>query len=496
MTRQTLSRRQFLAASATAAAASGGFPYLSLGAIGVERPMKRPLGRTGFEVTTLGLGGQAAIQWTPPGVDPLAIIGKALDSGVNYIDTSNAYESSQSNFGAAFRAMHLTPGTAGYDERRRRSLCVASKTMIRYAKGANPDVPDRTDGPAESRAADDIKRTLSQLFGDGKGGYPPGAYIDLFFIHNLNTLSDVDAIYEGARHTDPAAERIGALAVLRDYRDGTNLTGLNPGEEQCIGGIGISGHWSSPVMMECLQRDEENLIDAMLIAINANDRRCLSHQHNVIPLAAAKEVGIIGMKVFSDGAMYTKEPRWSRTPDDVVRTIGDAKLPSRPLVEYTLSTPGVATAIIGIGQIDNDPANCQLSQNLSAAQIAPASLSVSGREEIEAMVLRAGKDRSNWFQETAIPLGAPRDGAVVLREQQDLQITWQTAYAAGHPISHYEIHRNGRLVGTVAHRPQTTKAPFVFVDTPDNVDSASYAIATVDAAGNRATSELFGLKKA
>lgn len=77
MTRQTLSRRQFLAASATAAAASGGFPYLSLGAIGVERPMKRPLGRTGFEVTMRGLGGQAAIQWTPPGVALLAIIAKA-----------------------------------------------------------------------------------------------------------------------------------------------------------------------------------------------------------------------------------------------------------------------------------------------------------------------------------------------------------------------------------------------------------------------------------
>jgi aryl-alcohol dehydrogenase-like predicted oxidoreductase len=489
MMKQDFSRRDFLSASATAVVGAGFFPYLNLGAIGVERPMKRTLGRTGFEVTTLGLGGQASIQWTPAGVDPLAIIGKALDQGVNYIDTSNAYESSQANFGAAFRAMHITPGVAGYDEHRRKSLCIASKTMIRHAKGANPNVPDRTDGPAGSRAADDIKRTLSQLFGDGKGEYPRGAYIDLFFIHNLNTIAEIDAIYEGLDHTDPRAERIGALAVLRDYRDGTNRTGLNPGEEKCIGGIGISGHWSSPVMMECLQRDEDDLIDAMLIAINANDRRCLSHQHNAIPVAAAKNVGIIGMKVFSDGAMYTKEPRWSQTPADVVRTIGAPELPSRPLVEYTLSTPDVATAIIGIGQIDHDPAHCQLTQNLSAAQIAPTSLSPGDRQEIEELVKQAGKERSNWFQEEALPLGAPRDAAAAVTDRGTVRLTWQTAYAAEHAISHYEIRRNGQPVGTLPHQPQKTKAPFAFEDPAVDPEHTAYTVVTVDTAGQTAETE-------
>ncbi len=488
MKKHTLSRRRFLSTSAAALTGASVFPHLNLGAIGVERPMKRVLGRTGFEATTLGLGGQASIQWTPEDVDPVAIIIKALNSGVNYIDTSNAYEGSQRNFGRAFREMDLIPGVAGYDEARRRSLCIASKTMIRHAKGANPDVPDRTDGPAASRAADDIKRALSQMFGDGQGQYPSDAYIDLFFIHNLNTFEEVDTIYEGLDSPDPRAERIGALAALRDYRDGTNRTGLNPKEEKCIGGIGISGHFSSPVMMECLQRDEEELIDAMLIAINANDRRCLNHQYNAMPVAAAKDVGIIGMKVFSDGAMYTKEPRWSRTPADVVRLVGDDKLPSRPLVEYALSTPDVATTIIGIGHIDDDPAHCQLVQNLSSSQIAPESLSESDREAVEALVQHAGKGGTNWFQEEAIALGAPRDAAAT-HSEQGTQLTWQTAYAADQPITHYEIRRNGETIGTVPHAPQQTKAPFRYVADADTAESDVYTIVTVDAAGRTAPSD-------
>ena len=49
----------------------------------------RKLGRTGRQVTTLGLGGQASIQWPAAGVDSTAIIEKAYRLGVNYLDTSN-----------------------------------------------------------------------------------------------------------------------------------------------------------------------------------------------------------------------------------------------------------------------------------------------------------------------------------------------------------------------------------------------------------------------
>ncbi len=490
MTR-SVSRRHFLGTSTAVLAGSFAVPQFVLGNIGVARPMTRTLGRTGLEVTTLGLGGQASLQWTPADVDPVSIILKALEAGVNYFDTSNVYGPSQENFGKAFRRMHLVPGLPGYDERRRRSIHLASKTMVRHAKGSQPGVRDSTQGSPGSKAVDDLRRTLIQVFGDGKGHYAADAYVDLFLIHNLNTMEEVDAIYHGLDAPDPAAERIGALAALRDYRDGTNLTGLNPNEEKRIGHIGISGHSSSPVMIECLQRDEHGLIDAMLIAINANDRLYFNHQHNAIAVAAAKNVGQIAMKVFADGAMYTKPARWTRNSDDVVRAVGDPQLPSRPLVEYTLTTPGIATAIIGIGQIDKEARGCQLNQNLSASQIRPDAVSQGDREAIEQLARRAKDGETNWFQLAGRPLGAPREVAAEVIRRDDgphVRLTWHMAYAADAPISHYEVRQGDATIGRVDHRLQTTKAPFTFI-APLAVPGAALQVVTVDAAGRSAKSE-------
>jgi hypothetical protein len=277
-----------------------------------------------------------------------------------------------------------------------------------------------------------------------------------------------------------------------DYRDGTNRTGLNPKNEKLIRKIGITGHISSPVMMECLQRDEQGVIDAMLIAINANDRRYLNHQHNVIPVAKAKNVGMIAMKVFADGAMYAKEPKWSRTPEDVQHVVGSEQIPSRPLVEYALSTQGIGTAIIGIGHIDSDDERCQLTQNLSAAQIAPESLGEGDRAEIEKLGLKSRGGETNWFQLAKTELGAPRELAGILEkrdEQVMARLTWQTAYAASEPIDYYEILRDEEVVGRVEHAPQTTKAPFEFQEAVKVDGQKIYKVVTVDRAGQKASTE-------
>jgi hypothetical protein len=314
----------------------------------------------------------------------------------------------------------------------------------------------------------------------------------VFQIHNLNTMAEVDAIYEGLDCTDPQADRIGALAALRDYRDGTNRTGLNPKEEKLIRHIGITGHISSPVMMECIQRDREDLIDTMLIAINANDRRFFSHQYNAIPVAAAKNLGIIAMKVFADGAMYTKEPRWSRTPDDVVMMVGSPTLRSQPLVQYALSTAGIATAIVGTGRIDVEPRFCQLTQNLAASRTKPGDLGESDRTEIEQSAMAAKDGLANYFQLPAQPLGAPRETTVVLErrdERRFASVTWQTAYAADRAIRLYEVWRDDRKIGEVPHRPQTTKSPFRYEDELTDRASHTYRVVTIDEAGRNASSE-------
>jgi len=490
----TLSRRQFIRSAALSSAGLSIGPYFVFGTAKPIKPIKRAMGRLGFEATTLGLGGQASLQWTPAGIDPVKIILKAFDLGVNYFDTSNVYDSSQEVYGKAFRELHLIPGRPGYDERLRRSIFLTSKTALRFGKGGwqKQGLINVTNGTPGSHTADDLRRTLSQVFGDGRGSYPQGAYLNMVLVHSVSSVADVDAVYQGYDHPDSKAETIGALAALIDYRDGTNFTGLNPKDEKLIRHIGFSGHASPAVMMEMIQRDSRGVLDGMLVAINANDRLNFNMQYNVIPVAAAGNMGVIAMKVFADGAMYTKDATWTGGPDMVVQKVGSSALPSRRLVEYSLTTPGIHTAIIGIGHIDPDPAACQLQQNLQAAQIEADGLSVSDRREIEKLARTAKGGKTNYFQEPAQPLGGARSPAASqeMRGQKRVaRMQWQTAYAGDEPIDRYEIWRDGRKAGQITHKPQLRGTPFAFEETLPDRSAHRYQIVTVDAIGRTAKTE-------
>ncbi len=479
-TRNKMNRRRFVKTTMMAAAATAIIPSVPLLPV-QQTPMKRVLGKTGFQVTTLGLGGQASIQWTPADVDPVKIILMAFDKGVNYFDTSNLYGPSQMNYGKAFRERKLIPGEPGYNEELRRSIFLTSKTHLRTAKGDSniPGVSSRTDGAPGSHTVDDIHRSLSQMFGDGKGNYPEGAYLDLMLFHNLNRMEEVDAIYEGIENTNPSMERIGALAALRDYRDGTNLSGLNPKNEKLIRHIGFSGHYDAAVNMYMIQKDTMNLLDAMLVAINANDKLMLSMQHNVIPLAKAKNMGVIGMKVFADGAMYTKPAEWSNKVEHVVRTIGDKNLPSKPLIQYALTTPGVDLVIIGIGQVSDRFEDCQLCNNFQAAQIAPDGLSEAQRTAIEQMAAKIKGGRTNYFQKQATALVPPQQVKVTKTERNKIILGWNTAFAGPAALSAYEIWRDGLKVDSVPFKPQMTTDPLTWSEEADN-KSHKYLVKVID----------------
>jgi aryl-alcohol dehydrogenase-like predicted oxidoreductase len=481
-TRSSLSRREFMRLSAAVAAGITIIPALSCSTTTVPGPLKRRFGKINFDVTTMALGGQGSLQWTPDDVEPVDIILKAFDLGINYFDTSNVYGPSQMNYGKAFRKLKLVPGQEGYNKKLRNSVFITTKTMVRWAKGGYErieNVRNSTEGNHGEGAVADLKRTLSQLFGNDDGAYPEGAYVDMILIHNLMSFEEVDVVYKGLETPLDQDENFGALIALRDYRDGTNITGLNPGNEKLVKHLGFSGHHNAPAMIDMIQRDKWDLLDGMLVAINVNDRRYLNMQYNVIPVAQAKNIGIIGMKVFADGAMYTKEPGWSNTPSDVVRIIGTDAVPSKPLIEYVLTTSGVHTLIIGIGEINDNPLKCQLVQNYYAAQIKPNALNEKERRELEKIGVQARNGETNYFQMSDRGLTPPQNATF---KKDDLNLTWDTSLAGDEPISHYEIISEGTLIGTVNHTPQTSKEPFKY----RIVTGKTFKIVAVDAAGRRA----------
>ena len=466
----------------------------------------RRLGRTGFEVTTLGLGGQASIQWPSEGLDPVPIIEKAVRLGVNYLDTSNVYGPSQKRYGQAFRRLNLVPGEPGYDAGARGRIFLATKTHLRSARRP-ADARFRSDfsegmmdGFKVSTAVDDVRRSLSVMFGDGKGGYPEGAYLDCIQFHNINTLDEVDMLYEGFDDPQPERAWMGALAAMLDLREGENRTGCNPRREKLVRHIGITGHWNTASHIEAIQRDTRRVIDTLLVTINASDGQYLGHRHNAIAVAKAADMGVIGMKVFADAAYYHKGVRFSSSPSDVYYKVGSDELPSADLIRYALSVDGVSTVILGIGHIDDDASRCQLERNLAAAQLS-APLSDLEMKAVEERVEAAGKHPANgYFQRTSQGLGAARnvgaepDTAMPMFGRVAVRVSWDMAYAGANVIERYELLRDGVVVGKVPHVPQHTRARFHFDDLLKGEAATSphgYAVRTVDAAGETADSSEF-----
>ena len=246
----------------------------------------RVLGRTGREVTTFGLAGGNKVMWDLPGDEAVKIVVKAVRAGVTYLETANNYQGSQLNYGKAFAILNLKPGKPGYDASLRGRLFIATKTGLRTGLVRGNAEPVGRSAGGGKLVIEDLERALTQFFGDGKGYIPEGAYLDLMQIHHIGAQSDVDAAFEGYDNPgDRSLERVGAIAALVDFRDGSNLTGLNPKGRKWIRHIGITGHENPAVHMDAIQRDHKRVLDTLLVVCNPNDPRYFCHQTNSIPVA-------------------------------------------------------------------------------------------------------------------------------------------------------------------------------------------------------------------
>ncbi len=455
----------------------------------------RVLGRTGREVTTFGLAGGNKVMWNLPGDEAVAIIVKAVRAGITYLETANNYQLSQLNYGKAFRVLNLIPGQPGYDANLRARLFLATKTSLRTAIVRGNAEPVGRAGSGMRLAVEDLLRSMTQFFGDGKGYIPEGAYIDLMQVHTLVNNSDVDAAFEGYENPgDPALPRVGVMAALRDFRDGTNLTGLNPGEKKYIRHIGITGHANPAVHMYAMRRDARNDLETLLVALNPNDKHHFCHEYNSVPVAAAKGMGIIGMKIFADGVLYGLEKKYASQPGQSVSTVGQAgKVDYKDFLRYVLSIDGVSTLITGIGLTDpnDDPSRDQLVANLAACQM--PNLSAADRRRIEDETAAKHGTDTNFFQQPGKGLQAPPDVEVRRRNSGDIQILWGTGYAGTAPIDRYELFRKDQKILAMPFRPQISDEPFDFMDNAAMPGEEQYMVRVVDRSGKTADSRRVSL---
>ena len=241
---RTLSRREFVKAvvGGVAAGMVAGTPDgLTAPA---HKPMpSRPLGGTGHPVRLFSLGGQATLEKPDTTEESRAIIDRAIDLGVNYIDTARIYGGG------------LSEGYIGQVmKRRRKEVFLASKTRDRSY-----------DGSMRS-----LETSLATLQTD---------HLDLWQVHNIMLDDDLERIFS----------RNGAIRALEKAR-----------EQKLVRFLGITGHYDPAVLRRGIERYP---FDTLLVALNPADRARASFIDGLLPVAVEKGMGIIGMKVPARGRL-------------------------------------------------------------------------------------------------------------------------------------------------------------------------------------------------
>jgi aryl-alcohol dehydrogenase-like predicted oxidoreductase len=237
----------------------------------------RTLGRTGEQVSAVGLGGSHIAK---PGLDEatsIRLIHEALDRGLNFMDNSWDYNQGQSE-----ARMGKALAQKGY---RQKAFLMT-----------------KIDGRTKESAASQIEMSLQRLRTD---------HIDLLQHHEVLRFEDPDRIFaeSGAMEACIEAKKAGKIRY-----------------------IGFTGHKDPRVHLYMLRTAARHgfQFDTAQMPLNLMDAHFRSFAQEVVPVCVSQQVGVLGMKPLgggdgiilkSDAATATECLRYALTlPTSVVIT--------------------------------------------------------------------------------------------------------------------------------------------------------------------------------
>jgi len=271
----------------------------------------RNLGKTGYKVGIFSLGGQAALEKANNFEVAVPIIERALDLGVNYIDTSSIY-------GGPERWSEQYVGQVM--KTRRQEAFIATKTKERTRDGSMRM----------------IEKSLKLLNTD---------HVDLWQLHDVGLPVDVEAIFAKG----------GAMEALIEMH-----------EQKVVRFLGVTGHYRPEALIDTVNRYP---FDTILMAMNAADAHIHSFTDQLLPLVVEKQMGIIGMKVPARGRLLTgwtppsleqQQHMWEGSAI-ATRT---GVMTMRDAMHFTLTHP-VSTVIIGCDSIAQLEENVQIAREFT-----------------------------------------------------------------------------------------------------------------------------------
>jgi aryl-alcohol dehydrogenase-like predicted oxidoreductase len=218
---------------------------------------KRRLGRTGVDVSLLGLGGYH-IGLPPDEQTAIRIVRMAIDHGVTFLDNCWDYNDGKSQ---------VWMGHALRDGYRQKAFLMT-----------------KIDGRTRASAADQIDQCLRSFGTD---------VIDLLQIHEVVRMSDPDRVFgrDGAIEALVAAKKAGKIRF-----------------------IGFTGHKSPSIHLKMLATAKAHgfAFDTVQMPLNVMDAHYDSFER-VLPEAKNQDMGVLGMKPLGSGLFFKSTPLARRT---------------------------------------------------------------------------------------------------------------------------------------------------------------------------------------
>jgi aryl-alcohol dehydrogenase-like predicted oxidoreductase len=211
----------------------------------------RELGKTGVQVSVIGLGGSHLGQPQVQDDDAIRLIHEALDRGITFLDNAWDY-----NEGRSEQRVGEALSQGGYREK--------------------AFVMTKIDGRTKEVATNQINDSLRRLKVD---------YIDLLQHHEVIRFDDPDRIFNegGAMEAVAAARSAGKIRF-----------------------IGFTGHKDPHVhlyMLEVAHRHGFHF-DTVQMPINIMDAHFRSFSRLVVPEAMKQGIAVLGMKCFGSGVLF------------------------------------------------------------------------------------------------------------------------------------------------------------------------------------------------
>jgi len=200
---------------------------------------KRQLGRTGVEVTILGLGGEGVLRSHGRELEAYDLINRALDLGICYCESARAYDGSESYYGKALRE-------------RRDEIFLTSKSHARDRAGALAH----------------LHQTLRNMHTD---------HLDLWQVHDVRSQDEIEEIF-------------GPFGAIEAFVEARMM-----GHTRFIG---VTGHHDPAVIRACIERFP---FDTVLMPVNPAEPAHQSFIGGALPKAHEQGMGIVGMKVYLRG---------------------------------------------------------------------------------------------------------------------------------------------------------------------------------------------------